>query len=48
MVYVPILSELVVVTDLVSHPGDVRITTRLACADPIVAHPAAVYALTQA
>ena len=48
LIYVPILSELVVVTDVITNVGDVRITSRLACGDPIVAHPATVYALTQA
>ena len=47
LVYVPVLSELVVVTDVITNPGDVRITSRLAVANPIVAHPATVYALTQ-
>ena len=48
LVYVPILSELVVVSDIITVPGDVRITSRLACASPIISHPATVYALTQA
>ena len=47
-VLVPILSELIVVIDRVSTPGMVRITSRLPVADPIVTHPSAVYALTQA
>ena len=47
-VVVPILSELIVVIDRVTLPGFVRITTRLPIADPIVTHPSAVYALTQA
>jgi hypothetical protein len=48
LIYVPILSELLVVSDLVTNPGDVRVTTRLSCADPIVAHPNAVFSLTEA
>ena len=48
LIYVPILSELVVVTDLISNPGDVRVTSRLSCADPILAHPATAYKLEQA
>ena len=47
-VSVPILSELIVVIDRVSNPGYVRLTSRLPIADPIVTHPSAVYALTQA
>ena len=45
---VPVLSELLVVVDRISNPGVVRITTRLPIADPIIATPSAVYALTQA
>ena len=48
LVSVPILSELVVVTDVITNVGDVRITSRLSCADPILSHPATVYLLTQA
>ena len=48
LVYVPILSELVVVTDTITNVGDVRITSRLAVADPIVSHPATAYKLEQA
>ena len=48
LVYVSILSELVVVTDTITNVGDVRITSRLAVADPIVSHPATAYKLTQA
>ena len=47
-VIVPVLDRILVVTDRVSNPGDLRITSRLACADPVVSHPDAVYALTQA
>ena len=47
-VVVPILSELIVVIDRVTLPGYVRLTTRLPIADPIITHPAAVCALTQA
>ena len=48
LVYVPVLSELLVVSDLVTSPGDVRITSRLSCASPIVSHPSTLYALTLA
>ena len=48
LIYLPVLSELLVVTDLVTSPGDVRITSRLSCASPIVSHPSTVYALTEA
>ena len=48
LIVVPILDRLDVVTDRVSHPGDVRITSRLAVASPIVTHPATVFALNQA
>ena len=44
----PILNELIVVVDRVTIPGMVRLTSRLPIADPIVTHPSAVYALTQA
>ena len=47
-VVVPVLSELIIVVDRVTLPGFVRITSRLPIADPIVTHPSAVYALTQA
>ena len=47
-VVVPVLSELLVVVDRISIPGMVRLTSRLPIADPIVTHPSAVYALTQA
>ena len=47
-VVVPVLSELIIVIDRISVPGFVRITSRLPIASPIVTHPAAVYALTQA
>ena len=47
-VIVPVLSELVIVVDRITHPGMVRLTSRLPIADPIVTHPSAVYALTQA
>ena len=47
-VVVPILSELIVVVDRISIPGMVRLTSRLPIADPILTHPSAVYALTQA
>ena len=47
-VIVPVLSELIIVVDRVTLPGFVRITSRLPIADPIVTHPSAVYALTQA
>ena len=47
-VVVPILTELIVVVDRISIPGMVRLTSRLPIADPIVTHPSAVYALTQA
>ena len=47
-VVVPVLSELIIVVDRISIPGFVRITSRLPIASPIVTHPAAVYALTQA
>ena len=48
LIYIPVLSELLVTTDLVTSAGDVRITSRLACADPILSHPATAYRLTQA
>ena len=48
LIVVPILDRLDVVTDRITNPGDVRITSRLACANPIVTHPATVYALSQA
>ena len=47
-VSVPILDQLVIVIDRVSVPGMVRITSRLPVADPIITHPAAIFALTQA
>ena len=47
-VVVPILTELIVVVDRISIPGMVRLTSRLPIADPIVTHPSAVFALTQA
>ena len=47
-VVVPVLDQLIVVIDRVSNPGEVRITSRLPVADPIVTHPSTVYALTQA
>ena len=47
-VTVPVLSELLVVVDRITNPGYVRLTSRLPIADPIVTHPSAVYALTQA
>ena len=47
-VVVPVLSELIVVVDRISIPGMIRLTSRLPVADPIVTHPSAVYALTQA
>ena len=47
-VIVPILSELIIVVDRITTPGMARITSRLPIADPIVTHPSAVYALTQA
>ena len=47
-VSVPILNELIIVIDRVSVPGYVRITSRLPVGGPIVTHPSAVYALTQA
>ena len=46
-VIVPILSELLVTVDTVSAPGDVRLTSRLPCADPIISHPGAIYKLSQ-
>ena len=47
-VIVPVLSELIIVIDRITNPGYVRITSRLPIADPIITHPSAVYALTQA
>ena len=47
-VVVPILSALVIVTDLVSRPGYIRITSRLPVADPIATHPQTIYGLAQA
>ena len=47
-VVVPILSELIVVVDRVSVPGEIRITSRLPVADPIVTHKTAIYKLEQA
>ena len=47
-VIVPVLDRILVVTDRISNPGDLRITSRLACSDPIVSHKAALYRLTQA
>ena len=47
-VIVPVLSELIIVVDRITNPGYVRLTSRLPIADPIVTHPSAVYALTQA
>lgn len=43
-----IQSGLGVTVDRISRPGEVRITSRLAVADPIVTRAARVYALTQA
>ena len=47
-IIVPVLDRIDVVTDRITNPGDVRITSRLAIADPIVSHPQTVYLLTQA
>ena len=47
-VIVPILSELIIVVDRITTPGMARITSRLPIADPILTHPSAVFALTQA
>ena len=47
-VVVPILSELIVVVDRISIPGEVRVTSRLPVADPILTHPSAVYKIEQA
>ena len=44
---VPILSELIIVVDRVSNPGEIRITSRLPVASPILTHPSTIYALTQ-
>ena len=46
-IIVPILDQLVIVVDRISVPGEVRITSRLPIADPIVTHPSTIYALTQ-
>ena len=46
-VLVPVLDQIIVVVDRVSVPGEVRITSRLPVADPIVSHPSAVFALEQ-
>ena len=40
--------QMVVIVDRISRPGEVRITSRLAVADPIVTRPARVYKLEQA
>ena len=47
-VTVPILSSLIIVVDRITIPGFVRITSRLPVASPILTHPSAIYALTQA
>ena len=47
-VIVPVLSELIIVVDRISVPGEVRITSRLPVADPILTHPSTIYKLTQA
>ena len=47
-VIVPILDQLVIVVDRVSNPGEVRITSRLPVASPILTHPSAVFKLEQA
>ena len=47
-VTVPVLDQLAVVVDRQTLPGDLRITSRLPVADPIVTHPATAYKLTQA
>ena len=47
-VTVPVLDQLIVVTDRISSPGDLRITTRLGCSNPILGHPQTAYRLTQA
>ena len=44
----PISSDLAVVVDRVSNPGDIRVTSRLACANPILTHPQTCYVLAQA
>ena len=44
----PISSELAVVVDRQTSPGDVRITSRLPVANPILSHPTTCYSLTQA
>ena len=41
-------NPIVVVVDRITRPGEVRITSRLAVADPVVTRPTRVYALTQA
>ena len=47
-VVVPILSELIIVVDRITHPGYVRLTTRLPIADPILSHPATIFKLEEA
>ena len=44
---VPVLDEVLVTVDNVTHPGNLRLTLRLPVADPIVTQPSAVYLLTQ-
>ena len=46
-VTVPILDQLVIVVDRISIPGEVRITSRLPIASPIVTHPSTIYKLEQ-
>ena len=47
-VVVPVLDQLIIVIDRVSVPGEVRITSRLPVADPILTHPSAIYKIEQA
>ena len=47
-VIVPVLSELIIVVDRISNPGYVRLTSRLPIGGPLITHPSAIYALTQA
>ena len=47
-IVVPVLSEMVVVTDVISRVGYIRITSRLPVGDPILTHPDVVYKLEEA
>ena len=44
----PISSELIVVVDRQTSPGDIRLTSRLPVSSPILTHPLTTYSLVQA